>query len=80
MLRQVRLCKGLEDQKCWRNKVKLPYDECLKPCQGMYVDVKKDKVNIEREAQYEQLMSHYANYTWFKEDNANIPPFLQGKL
>ena len=80
MLRQVRLCKGLEDQKCWRKKVKLPYDECLKPCQGMYVDVKKDKVNIEREAQYEQLMSHYAYYTWFKENNTEIHPFLQGEF
>ena len=63
--------------KCWKYEVKLPIDECLKPCQGLYVDVKKDAVHIEQETQYEQMMSEYANYTWFQEDNT-VP--LEGEL
>ena len=63
--------------KCWKYEVNLPFDECLKPCQGLYVDVKKDAVNIEQETQYEQMMTEYANYTWFQEDNT-AP--LEGEL
>ena len=74
---QVRLCKGRKDMKCWKYEVNLPFDECLKPCQGLYVDVKKDAVKIEQETQYEQMMTEYANYTWFQEDNT-AP--LEGEL
>ena len=46
----------------------MPYRECLKPCDGMYVDVKKSPVEIVQAAQYQILMNDYINYTWFQND------------
>ena len=77
LLFQVRLCKGREDMRC-RKDVEFPVKKCLKPCEGLYFDVKKDKVEVEQAAQYDLLMSKYENYTWFQEDNS-IPNF-QGLL
>ena len=45
-----------------------PYNDCLKPCQGLYVDVKKDPVEIVQVPQYQLLMKEYENYTWFQND------------
>ena len=44
----------------------MPYQECLKPCKGIYVDVKKSPVEIVQAAEYQILMNEYLNYTWFK--------------
>ena len=77
LLFQVRLCKGREDMRC-RKDVELPVKKCLKPCEGLYFDVKKDKVEVEQAAQYDLLMSKYENYTWFQEDNSI--PVYQGNF
>ena len=47
------------------------HEECLRPCDGMYVDVKKSPVEIVQSARYQILMNDYINYTWFQNDISN---------
>ena len=44
--------------------VAIPYKDCLKPCDGIYVDVKKYPVEIVQLPEYQILIEHYSNYTW----------------
>ena len=50
----------------------MPYHECLKPCKGIYVDVKKSPIEIVQPAEYQILMNEYLNYTWFKIDQSQL--------
>ena len=61
-------------------KIEIPHGECLKPCEGFYVDVKKSPVEIVQEAQYQILLEDYLNYTWFQNDIDWDLPALQGYL
>ena len=60
------------------SKIKIPHGECLKPCEGLYLDVKKSPVDIVQVAQYQILMDDYLNYTWFQNDINWDMPYLQG--
>ena len=75
---QIKICDEKDDP-CLA-EVKIPFDECLKPCEGLYLDVKKSPVNIVEEAQFQILLEDYLNYTWFQNDiNWDLPVF-QGKV
>ena len=63
---QIKICDEKDDP-CLA-EVKIPFDECLKPCEGLYLDVKKSPVNIVEEAQFQILLEDYLNYTWFQND------------
>ena len=47
--------------------VKIPKHLCLKPCDGMHVDVKKHPVEIVQLPEYQLLLDDYLNYTSFWE-------------
>ena len=50
--------------------------ECLKPCEGLYLDVKKSSVEIVESAENNLLkLAYIQNYTWFQEDTTWIYQF-----
>ena len=59
-------------------KTEIPYDDCLKPCQGLYVDVKKEPVEIVQVPQYQIMMKAYENYTWFQNNIDSQRQSLKG--
>ena len=61
-------------------KTEIPYDDCLKPCQGLYVDVKKEPVEIVQVPQYQIMMKAYENYTWFQNNIDSQRQSLKGIL
>ena len=62
------------------NKTEIPYNDCLKPCQGLYVDVKKQPVEIVQVPQYQIMMKAYENYTWFQNNIDSQRQSLKGTL
>ena len=73
------LCSSDKDFKCVA-KTRLQYNKCLRPCEGLYVDVKKSPVEVVQVAQYKLLMKDYANHTWFHENNILEMEDMQGNL
>ena len=65
---QVQLCSSDKDFKCVA-KTRLQYNKCLRPCEGLYVDVKKSPVEVVQVPSYHLLMKDYAKHTWFNEKN-----------
>ena len=65
------MCLEKNERICVAN-IKMPYQECLKPCKGIYVDVKKSPVEIVQAAEYQILMNEYLNYTWFNIDQSQF--------
>ena len=76
---QVQLCSSDKDFKCVA-KTRLQYNKCLRPCEGLYVDVKKSPVEVVQVAQYKLLVKDYANHTWFHENNILEMEDMQGNL
>ena len=64
---QIHLCdiNGI-DSACVE-KIELPYNKCLKPCEGIFADFKKSPVEIVQKAKYQLLMNDYLKYTWFQD-------------
>ena len=75
----MKLCSSDKDIQCVEN-ARLQYNKCLRPCEGLYVDVKKSPVEVVQVAQYKLLMKDYANHTWFHENNILEMEDMQGNL
>ena len=75
----MKLCSSDKDIQCVEN-TRLQYNKCLRPCEGLYVDVKKSPVEVVQVAQYKLLMKDYANHTWFHESNILEMEDMQGNL
>ena len=43
-------------------EITIPLEECLKPCEGLYVDVKKTQVEVVQIPQYQLLFDEYKKY------------------
>ena len=43
-------------------EIAIPHEECLKPCEGLYVDVKKTQVEVVQIPQYQLLFDEYKKY------------------
>ena len=69
---------GVEKDDPCLAKIEIPHGKCLKPSEGLYLDVKKSPVNIVEEAQYHILLEDYLNYTWFQNDKKCDLPVYQG--
>ena len=52
--------------------VEIPKQLCLKPCDGMHVDVKKHPVKIVQLPEYQLLLDDYLNYTSFGEEDLQL--------
>ena len=59
MLKQVDVCD--HKSKCVE-EITIPIEECLKPCEGLYVDVKKTQVEVVQIPQYQLLFDEYKKY------------------
>ena len=66
---QIKLC-AREDMECVKNsKNKKVKKECLKPCKGLYFDVKKHPVEIVQVAENNILNINYiSNFSSFQDD------------
>ena len=64
----MKLCSRDEDLQCVEN-MQVQDNTCLRPCEGVYVDVKKSPVEVVQVPHYHLLMKDYAKHTWFHEKN-----------
>ena len=77
---QVPDCKT-KDKECV-DSVAVPFhhEECLNPCEGLYMDVRKTKAESVQEALLELLKERYKNYTSFHEGYNTELKMLKGML
>ena len=61
-------------------KIQIPKDMCNNPCKGLYIDVKKDPVEIIQAPQYQIMMNQYEMYTWFQKNVDTQTPALRGNF
>ena len=59
ILKQVDVCD--HKSKCVED-ITIHHEECLKPCEGLYVDVKKTQVEVVQIPQYQLLFDEYRKY------------------
>ena len=59
ILKQVDVCD--HNSKCVED-IAIHHEECLKPCEGLYVDVKKTQVEVVQIPQYQLLFDEYKKY------------------
>ena len=62
------------------SNTKLFDNDCLKPCKGLYVDVKKEPVELVQVPQYQIMMMEYENYTWFQKNVDSQRQSLKGDI
>ena len=61
-------------------KIQIPKDMCNNPCKGLYVDVKKDPVEIIQAPQYQMMVNQYKMYTWMQNHVDTKTAGLRGKF
>ena len=77
---QVPDCKT-KDKECVDNvAVPFHHEECLNPCEGLYMDVRRTKAESVQEARLELLKERYKNYTSFHEGYNTELKMLKGIL
>ena len=57
-------------------KINFDVGECRLPCEGIYADIKKSKVEILDETEFQLLIDSYE--TWFLEGRDNSPFIPEG--
>ena len=73
---QFPICATQIDEACI-GKIAFEFHECRPPCEGIYADVKKSKVEILDEAHFQLLNHSYEK--WFLQGHENIPFNSEGE-